>query len=388
LDEFPSWDAAGELQFKPTRTPEEVRSRKGKGESVPMDQSYHRSLLEIVRGIFVERRPEFDCVAGCLEEHLEHFQVQKHFGYYWHRSSLTPRKAAECLSPAATVSKYFGKDTTFEINETNVVPAGGGGFDPDFLFAYPGPSGREEPDRDERKKEGKPKNPKKKGKKKKKKRKKLDEDSLEAKLAKVTELGDGEEELLRHLCNDMMLHKLKKPLESEEEEKLGQESMAVAVTSLMHCHLEKAVKCVKVLDKLSEVRICDDQGCNLLMKARKVFEDGDDEMFTKPEAMEGVANAVIEKVCGDKFGGSAAALSTAPGFLAHSHGHEDIAEEFEATIQDPDGAVYYKYLLQEDEVDTDPRQQKLSGSEEEESDEEESDEEEEGDEEDGDSDGG
>ena len=142
FEEWPRWNAKEELQFKHTRTEKEKKERKRTKESEPMDQLYHRSLKEIVRGIFVEQLPEFDCVAGCLEEHLQHFQVQKHFSFYWHHSSLTTRKAAECFSPAYHISKYFGAEDKFEFNEVNDVPRDGGGFDPDFLFAYPAPKGQ------------------------------------------------------------------------------------------------------------------------------------------------------------------------------------------------------------------------------------------------------
>jgi len=127
--------------------------------------------------------------------------------------------------------------------------------------------------------------------------------------------------------------------------------MAVAVTSMMHCYLEKAVKCVKVLDGLRENVESEDnvaeQSSKLLENVKQVFKEEDG--FAEPEAMNGVAMAVVDEVCGEgNFKGSNAALSCVPGFLAYRHGHEEEALEFQVGIIHPEGSVYFNHLLKDD----------------------------------------
>ena len=334
------WDAADEMQRLVPRTKEEVRQKQATN-GVPMSKCYHITLENIVRGIFINQDPDFDHVAACLEEHLHHFTVHDHFSFYWHRSSLVPRKAAECKCPSGDVSNYFIKDSkSFVCNEALMVPQDCSGFVPEFLFAFP----RKETAK-EKQKEDKKKNKKKK---KKQKKKKLDGSTLQAKLQKVTELGEADSDVLMHVYEDMIENKLEGYLEEEtasdrtEHMNLRDESMAVAASTLMHCYLEKAKKCAELLSAIPETRGYDTQGLNLNLAARKVFEK---DIFDEPEVLGSMAKQTVPNTGGWY---SEVALETVPAFLAYKLGHIAQAEEAEKNLQGENSGPYYLRLIKDD----------------------------------------
>ena len=140
LDDNLEWNAPHEMKtYKPR---DEKQMKTGREKPVPMDRDHIYTLEDIVRGIFVVNDGGFDDVAECIDEHLEHFIVAQHFGFYWHHSdpSLKLRKPSECLCPGLKAAHYFLDSHIWEDNTEyypgNDPPNDCGGFFPSFLFAY------------------------------------------------------------------------------------------------------------------------------------------------------------------------------------------------------------------------------------------------------------
>jgi hypothetical protein len=359
------WDAADEMQSKIPRRKGQVRRKKGIKNATPMRECYHTTVEDIVRGIFIEEDPDFDFVAACLEEHLHHFRVHDHFSFYWHRSSLVPRKAADCKCPSVDVSNYFLKDSkSFVCNEAQMVPPDCGGFVPDFLFAFPRkemPKGKQKGDKKKKKKEKKGKKGKREKKEKKKKKSGGGGSTLQAKLQKVTELGDNDSEVLTHVYQDMIENKLEGYLEEEPasdretQMNLRDESMAVAATTLMHCYLEKAKKCAELLGAIPQTRGDDTPGLNLNLAAQNIFER---DTFDEPEALLSIAKKTVRHSSTSWY--SPVALETVPAFLAYKLGHIKQAGEAEEKFQKTTSVDYYGRLVQdEEEVDEEASEEEV-----------------------------
>ena len=137
---------------------------------------------------------------------------------------------------------------------------------------------------------------------------------------------------------------------------LQEECMDVAVTTLMHCYLEKAMKCVRLLPHLPDHKSdLDKDGQKLVSVVRREFLKEEDmkKKFATPAQMEQLVKQMtkIEEDTLEEgiYVGGEMARETVPYVLALKLGHTGEAAKKEAEWTDDKVITYFKNLA----IDTD-----------------------------------
>jgi hypothetical protein len=389
LDQNADFNAPQEMKTFLPRDPKNMRA--GREKPVPMDRKHIYTLRQIVDGIFVDNDGSFDNVAKCIDEHLKHFVVEEHFGFYWHHSdpSLKVRKGSECLCPGVKAGHYFldshkWKDNQEYDYEGNIPPQDCGEFFPSFLFAIDegessGEKKRKLPDAEKQKVQKEPKKakktekaakktPSKKGEAAKKAAPKnadqkappsfdevVDED-LKGLVESVLKIQPDDSALLMDVYQkayDTQLGGGYLDTQNTEAEALHleEECMDVAVTTLMHCYLEKAMKCVRLLPTLPDHKgDLGTDGMKLVSEVRREFaKEGDlKKKFAAPAKFQKLVDEMVkieeEAMEEGVYVGGEMARETVPFALAFKLGHSGEALKKEAEWEDDDVIAYFKRL--------------------------------------------